>query len=379
MNAATHMSSERVRVRIVHETDPQKYFPAILELGDRGLISICGSHRYSVVKEWVRAGLKDRRPMLARSQQALSDMVFRLRIPFVSGETIVFGWAPWDWRILIYAPLVRKNHVVYHTSWPHWGRNEVPRTYGPLTALLRRVWVAFLRHPHVRVVAVLEATRVDLQSELAIESTVIPHAVPGAFFDAAEGRSGAADIGVRLLYVGELSTKKGVDLLLRLMRRVQDAPVTLTLVGDGVLRDRCSAADTALDSVTYLGRINDRRELAAIMARHDVLVLPSLREGAWEELFGIVVTEAIAAGMGVIASRHVGPSAILGQTHPRSLIAEGDEDGLERLVRSLAGGGDALQAFLSGHGGIADRYRMETVSATWLTCLTHAESCTSDE
>ncbi|WP_344342136.1 glycosyltransferase, partial [Streptomyces rhizosphaericus] len=50
------------RVRIVHETNPTKYFPALLDLAEQGRIDIVGLHRYSVVKEWLRAGLKDRTP-----------------------------------------------------------------------------------------------------------------------------------------------------------------------------------------------------------------------------------------------------------------------------------------------------------------------------
>jgi len=361
----------RPKVRIIHETNPRKYFPAVFALQDRGLILIVGSHRYSVIKEWLRSGLKDRRPLVSSTREALSDLWFRLRIPFTSGETILFGWAPWDWRMLIYAPLVPRNRIIYHTSWPRWGHHETPRSYGPLNKPLRLLWLAILRHPHVRVVAVLETTQDSLRRHLAIESVRIPHAVPSVFFEAGKKSHSRAGNHLRLLYVGELSYKKGVETLIRLMERIADLPVQLTLVGDGILRHRCSVAAAKMATVSYLGVIDDRSELATTMAAHDILVAPSRRQNGWEELFGIVIAEALATGMGVIASDHLGPRSILGRAHPQSLIVDGDGVALERLIRRLATDQRTLEQFVAGHRGIADEYALDRVSSSWLGCLAY--------
>jgi glycosyltransferase involved in cell wall biosynthesis len=47
------------------------------------------------------------------------------------------------------------------------------------------------------------------------------------------------------------------------------------------------------------------------MREHDVLLLPSLRTDGWEELFGMVIIEAMACGVVPITTDHVGPREIL--------------------------------------------------------------------
>lgn len=354
-----------VQLRIVHETNPQKYFPAVFGLEREGVIRIVGAHRYSVFKEWVRAGVKDRKPFAARSRDALSDLWFRLRTPFISGEVIMLGFAPWDWRMLFMLPLFARNRILYHTSWPDWEMGRTPRQYGPLTPILKAIWLRALRHPNVRIIAVLDATRTELMNRFKLPATVIPHAVPPAFFDAARAAASRPQGPLRLIHVGELSRKKGVEQLLALVRSLPPGTVELTFVGDGPMREACLAAAAENPAIHMLGQIRDRADLAAEMASQDVLVLLSQREGAWQELFGIVVTEALAAGLGVIATRHVGPMSIFAGTAMTNLLEEDDIDGVRELILKLASDPAALAEFRKEHSEIASAYAQGNVAEAW--------------
>ena len=356
------MKADVPAVRIIHETNPEKYFPAVLLLADEQRIDLRGTHRYSVVKEWARSWRKDRKPFSRRTRAAFGDLLLRLKLPFIRGEIIILGFAPWDWRILLYALLADRNTVVYHTSWPKWQAQAMtPRQYGAITPWLEKFWRRFLQHPNVTVVAVLDVTRTQLESD-SVDVAVIPHAVPEVFFASGNPRTSTR---LRLLFVGELAPKKGIPQLLDLMRHVQDEPVTLTIVGDGELRNVCTEAANSSSTVSYLGPIADRAELAGIMAQHDVLVLLSQREGAWEELFGIVIAEASAAGLGVIGTTHVGPSSILGPLASRALFDESDTDGPRQLIVRLAQDRSALLEFREGHRDLATAYRIDRVALDW--------------
>lgn len=352
----------RTKVRIVHETNPEKYFPAIFHLDEKRKIQIVGAHRYSVVKESFRSILMDRRTLSATVRNALSDLSFRFRIPFIKNEVVILGFAPWDWRILLYLPLIVRNQVVYHTSWANWEKSSVPRTYSLLTGLVRRLWVFALSHENVSIVAVHPTSANSVSRVVRKAATVITHSVSNEFFGA--GGDQVENEKVRLLYVGELSEKKGVDRLIRLFERLPSENVQLTIVGDGPLRRKCT--ETARNpNVEYLGTIENRKELADIMASNDVLCLLSVKKSDWEELFGIVIIEALAAGMTVISSHHVGPKYIF-RGYPKANLFWEDEDSLilERLLKFISDR-EVLERSKSYVHEIPSSYSIESVSEKW--------------
>ncbi len=110
--------------------------------------------------------------------------------------------------------------------------------------------------------------------------------------------------GLRLLAVGRLVAKKGFDVLVDTMTRV-DPTVTLTIVGDGPEREElldAIAARGLADRITIAGRIT-HDGLPAVYAAADVVVVPS-RVDRSDDRDGLpnVVLEAMSSGRPVIAS-----------------------------------------------------------------------------
>ena len=352
------------RVRILHETNPRKYFPALFALEDAGAIMLAGEHRYSVLKEWVRAGIKDRTPWLERTRHALGDLRFRALKHFVRDEVIVMGFAPWDWRILLYRALAEHNRVLYHTSWHDWHIDRTPRQLRPYVVKrwLRDKWLEFVRLDNVEVIAVTPMAADAVRAATGRTARVIPHAVPASFFKVGHDRTPRAAGPLRLLFVGEVSEKKGVGALLKLMKKLPAGTATLTVVGDGKMTEAVRSAGWP---VTFRGPIKDRKCLADEMGRHDVLVLLSQRSATWEELFGIVVVEALAAGLAVIASDHVGPRGLLQPVGGPGLFREDDLEGVTALVQQLANDPDALPRLRTQQRTVAAPFAVDTVMRAW--------------
>ena len=107
---------------------------------------------------------------------------------------------------------------------------------------------------------------------------------------------------VRFLYIGRLLPRKGVDLLIEAFNRIADDRCTLTIVGDGPEAEALKAAQTpeAAARTTWAGKLANDEALRRY-ADADVFVLPSRYE-PW----GLVVNEAMAAGLPVIADRRCG-------------------------------------------------------------------------
>lgn len=344
------------KVRILHETNPEKYFPALYALQDQGRIQLTGAHRTSVCKEWLRAAVRDRKPFVERSKDALSDARFRATQYCVKDEIIVLGFAPWDARLLWYRGLAARNRVVYHTSWPDWRADRTPRQPPLIGNAMRRVWTRFLAHPNVATVAVLDTVADALKTRVQTKAQVIPHAVPDAFFAA---QSAPRKGPLKLLFVGELSAKKGLPQALALFKSLPPETATLTTIGRGPLEWQLP------QNVTHLGAITDRTRLADLMAQHDILLSLSQRTATWEELFGLVIAEALATGCGVIASDHIGPRAIL-QDAP-GLVAENDQTRVATLLQGFITDRAALNRFRAAQSVKATPFALPQIAARWDT------------
>lgn len=361
------MSKPRSKLRIIHETNPQKYFPALFELGADGIIDFVGVHRYSVIKEWFRAWLKDKTPLAVRTRNALRDLLFRFQLPFIENEIIVMGFAPWDWRLLFYRQLAKKNKILYHTSWHDWRENHTPRQPRPycLKKYMKRQWHKFINDKNVKIIAVTPLVSKAIFEETGVVANVIPHSVPIEFYKAGDNRTKNLCNDVRLLYVGELSKKKGIKTLLNIMDQPLNENITLSVVGSGPLSTEVKNAGA---NVNYLGPIFDRKLLAEVMAEHDVLMLLSRRTKTWEELFGIVIVEAIAAGCAVIATNHIGPLGILGEGPKNGLVAEGDETSINTYLTAFTKDKNAINE-LKAKQQVALNYSTQFVKNQWLEAI----------
>ena len=56
--------------------------------------------------------------------------------------------------MLWYGTLARRNRLIYHTSWPNWQIDSVPRQYGFFNNFLRWYWHRVLQSESVQIVAV---------------------------------------------------------------------------------------------------------------------------------------------------------------------------------------------------------------------------------
>ena len=132
--------------------------------------------------------------------------------------------------------------------------------------------------------------------------TVIENGIELSRFSAADGASLRAELragdGRKVVAcVSRLAPEKGIDVLIRAMARVgRDA--LLILAGDGSELASCRALAVALglgDHVRFLGL---RDDVERVYAAADVVVMPSL----WDEAFGLVVVEAMAAARPVVVT-----------------------------------------------------------------------------
>src|SRR5919197_5315169 len=150
-----------------------------------------------------------------------------------------------------------------------------------------------LNRLHVRI-AVSEAAAWTGQRFFGGRYRIIPNGVdiPAAV----PVRSPSPDGTLRIAFVGQAVDRKGLPILLRAFEALREhVPVELLIVG----ADREEVGPLLLDDrgVTVLGKVSDAEKTVALV-QADVLCAPSLGG----ESFGMVLTEAFAAGTPVVAS-----------------------------------------------------------------------------
>jgi glycosyltransferase involved in cell wall biosynthesis len=106
----------------------------------------------------------------------------------------------------------------------------------------------------------------------------------------------------RILFVGKLIARKRPLDVVQAMAVLDDRAVEVVFAGSGAMEGTIrQAAEQAGVSASFLGFVN-QRELPAVYASADLLVLPS--EG--DETWGLVVNEAMACGVPAVVSDAVG-------------------------------------------------------------------------
>lgn len=137
---------------------------------------------------------------------------------------------------------------------------------------------------------------------------------------------------LEVLFVGRDDERKGLPVLLRAFEALAEhVPCRLTAIGVSAEEVSRHLADAdALGSIDARGRVT-RQELADAYRSADVLCAPSLSG----ESFGMVLTEAFAAGTPVIASAIVGYSDVVNDGRDGILIPPGDPQRLAEEMQRL--------------------------------------------
>jgi glycosyltransferase involved in cell wall biosynthesis len=137
----------------------------------------------------------------------------------------------------------------------------------------------------------------------------------------------------RLLTICHFYRRKNLDVLLRAMALLADSGrrFELRIVGEGPMNSRWRRLAVRLglaSSVNFVGTVG-QEQLASEYVQADIFCLPSIQEG-----FGIVLLEAMSAGLPIVASR----AASIPEVVPHaSLVPEDDAEAWAAALLSLAG------------------------------------------
>jgi glycosyltransferase involved in cell wall biosynthesis len=238
--------------------------------------------RYRVAGQAVMPGVA-RRLLSGRYDAVVKSLNGKLMLPLVYGASRARGVPFVLWTGMWHHP-VSAFHRATHAATRH-----VYRSSGAI--------VAYGEHVKRFVVdeAGVEADKVFVAGQ-AVE--------PEPFLSVQPARNGAAQV----LFVGQFEERKGLADLVDAFAAVAEPSARLRLVGNGSLERelaRRAAQDRRLEIVGYV----PQERLPQVLGEARCLVLPSITTALDREPWGLVVNEAMHAGVPVIATDAVGAAA----------------------------------------------------------------------
>jgi len=218
------------------------------------------------------------------------------------------------------------------SNWIFWG--ERPRAHVGMKGFVQRRLMSRISEA-AAVVRIGQAAQAIYQDQFPNQKTFcIPYHCDLRGFHLVQ-RPTRSDDTLTFLFCGQMIARKGVDILLKAFDQLVLAghDAALRLVGrEAELPEMLRQVDPKTRSrIEYLGFQAPER-LPEFFAGNDVFVLPSRHDG-----WGVVVNQALAAGIPVICSDNVGAAMDLVKPRVNGLLVKaGDVDSLSAAMREVA-------------------------------------------
>jgi phosphatidylinositol alpha-mannosyltransferase len=217
---------------------------------------------------------------------------------------------------------------------------------------------------HVRI-AVSEAARWTAEHFCGGRYRIVPNGVDlGA---APRGPKPVPSDVLRVVFVGRAEERKGLPVLLRAFEALRGAGVKARLTLAGVSRDEVAPYLLDAAGVDARGRV-DEAEKWRLVHEADVLCAPSLGG----ESFGMVMTEAFAAGTPVVCSDIAGYRDVVRAGVDGLLVPPGDPAALGQALHALARDPARRARMSLAAREHAERYGWETVAGEVMECYEEA-------
>jgi starch synthase len=165
----------------------------------------------------------------------------------------------------------------------------------------------------------------------------------------------------RFLFLGTLGVRKGVPLLLDAWRTLNRRGAELWLAGP--LSQRAASLIPTVDGVTVIEKL-PHRDLPVLLSKCDALVLPSYFEG-----FGLVLLEALAAGMPIIATEATAAPDLIEHGVEGYIVPTGDLDALRSALQRMVDSPSELAAMGAAARKCAERFSWDDYGARWRNFL----------
>jgi glycosyltransferase involved in cell wall biosynthesis len=159
-------------------------------------------------------------------------------------------------------------------------------------------------------------------------SFVVPHGIKISNPNSDAGKKADRQNGaINILYIGGLTRHKGVHVLIKAFRGINNANIKLDIVGYGVYEDALKDLAEGDSRIIFHGKV-PYSKVSEFYTKADILVVPSI----WYEVFGRIILEGFSSGVPVICSDIGGMRELVKDDYNGFLFKAGDAEQLKRII-----------------------------------------------
>jgi len=311
------LSNRRV-IYVLHKTGAESHYIGLKTLleQENGRVFF---HEFSILSTSFKSLIKLKFRLLTKQ---IINAFFLFELLFSKDKKVVLGIAPYDYKLRNVLFFLRNHQVYYHTSWTCWDGTFYPKKKR-VTPELKAFWRDFIENKTRHIFAVSQKTKDELLENYNLQDamvSVVYHSINDNFFNSKASVQNPNE-RLKFVYAGRFRPEKGLDELLEFFALNPDKE--LTLAGSGELKNKIEEFSNKYSNIHYVGQINEPEKLAGLFGESHYLILNSQKSGKWEELFGMVLIEAMACGCIPIATNHTGPKEIIESGQNGFLVEEG--------------------------------------------------------
>jgi glycosyltransferase involved in cell wall biosynthesis len=353
----------QTEIYILHEYEDKSHFKALYESADE--------YGY-IIKDYIILSkkfiFKKAAKMTIRNKQFVAAIKYILiclynlyKISRLSDKVLIVGIAPYDCLLNKYKNVFSRNKCIYFSSWQHWDG----KTFAKGNKENRESFEDILRRNFKAAACVSELTKQGLKDKFNYLE-VVYHSINIKEY---EHKITYNDTNVKkFIFLGGLTKNKNIELLINWIEQNKQHKFEFHFAGIGILMDNILDLCSKDNRVRYLGVLT-KDEIKSQLKDYDYLVLPSK-----SELFGIVLIEALAAGVPCIVSDALGPREVIVNNYNGFVFDKDNYESFNEVMRDALCLDKQMYYELSNNCLIeSEKYYTSNIAKVWVKLIKYAE------
>lgn len=315
------MNKFNKEIYIIHQYLEKSHFKALYDnVDDYGynIKQFIILDKVFILKRFAKGIIREKKVFKSVSNLYI-DINNLVKLRFLKHKTLIVGIAPYDKLMNKYHKIFKKNNSIYFTSWQTWDGSNFPR--GNIKN--KYMYEKLMRESFNGISCVSKLTNESMK--LFSENTdVVNHAIRVDEYK--KKKYNNMKNYKKYIFLGRFEERKNINLILEWIDKNKDTSFEFDFAGEGFLEDDIKKMAIKDSRVKLLGLIN-KDQIKKVLREYDYLVLPSK-----EEPFGIVLIEALAAGVPCIVSNAPGPKEIISNKYNGFVFDKSDREDFYRIM-----------------------------------------------
>lgn len=241
-------------------------------------------------------------------------------------------------------------------------------SFSPHNKVFYRMIINFLFRNAYKIVAQSNDTKTSAENFYKLDKKI--QVIPIAYEEKILEKKERSELNLKetsfyLIAIGRLIEKKGFQYILEALKNLPIG-IELLLIGDGPLRVKLREAAQKYkveDRVKFLGYVSEEKKFQYLYSA-DIFVLSSIREG-----FGIVLQEAMQAGLPIVSTDDGGQNDFLEKNINALLVRPGNSEQLVKKILELYGNKTLRERLGKNNLNKIKEFSIEKIAREYLNLL----------